>query len=74
MYGCIADIMEAYPNHAGYMSFHFDLLVNYWTFSALDKNQTWMTYTQDNEGPYSISMFPDDSVGPSTQSIHKIIA
>jgi hypothetical protein len=65
MYGCIADIMEAYPNHAGYMSFHFDLLVNYWTFSALDKNQTWITYTQDNEGPYSISMFPDDSVGPS---------
>ncbi len=59
MYGCIADLMEAYPsNYTGYLSFHFDLFVNYWNLYGLDKNKTWITKTKDNEGPHSLAKYP----------------
>lgn len=66
MYGCIAEIMDAHPDHAGYLSFHFDLVLNYWTFDKFDKNKTWITHTVDNEGPYSLTLYPNDSTLPST--------
>ncbi len=68
MYGCVADIMETYPNYAGYFSFHFDLLVNYWNFNNFDKNKAWISHTNDNSGPHPLSKFPNDSTKPCKHS------
>lgn len=41
-YECLGEAIRRYPGYRGYLYINDDMIVNWWTFSNLDKNKLWL--------------------------------